>query len=309
MYRTIAVPLDGSEYAEGALAYAAALARRSGGTVDLLHVHRPYRPGEAQEALPIYRWELVAEFDDEMDEEAFRGERDAMAARAEALREAGIDVMVRVVRGIVGPAVIENAQVDGADSVVMATHGHGGLLHAWRGGVTGALIRNTHVPVLLVHPDGPLAPDEVQLGRALVALDGTPHGEAILEPIAALARAFGTELTLLHVAPMDDRPFDAVWPFPIGAMVAANARGYLERAAGLLPGDLPAPDLRVVRDRRPAKAILRAAEEGGFDLIAMATHGPGGLHHLFVGSVADQVVRGTTRPVLLMRPPSHHHAA
>ena len=53
---------------------------------------------------------------------------------------------------------------------------------------------------------------------------------------------------------------------------------------------------------RPAPAILRYAEEHAVDLIAVATHGQGGLPRLVVGSVADKVLRAATVPVLVVRP-------
>jgi len=53
-----------------------------------------------------------------------------------------------------------------------------------------------------------------------------------------------------------------------------------------------------------AEGILRAAAEGGFDLVAIATHGRGGVRRLVLGSVADKVIRGARLPVLSVRPPN-----
>jgi nucleotide-binding universal stress UspA family protein len=52
----------------------------------------------------------------------------------------------------------------------------------------------------------------------------------------------------------------------------------------------------------PAPAILLYAEEHAVDLIAVATHGRGGLPRLVLGSVADKVLRAATVPVLVVRP-------
>jgi nucleotide-binding universal stress UspA family protein len=54
--------------------------------------------------------------------------------------------------------------------------------------------------------------------------------------------------------------------------------------------------------QRPAEAILGDAEAQQVDLIALATHGRGGVSRLFLGSVADKVVRGATVPVLVYHP-------
>jgi nucleotide-binding universal stress UspA family protein len=56
-----------------------------------------------------------------------------------------------------------------------------------------------------------------------------------------------------------------------------------------------------VRSGAPAQEIVAAAREAGADLIAMSTHGRGGLGRLIFGSVAEAVLREAEIPVLLMR--------
>jgi nucleotide-binding universal stress UspA family protein len=51
-----------------------------------------------------------------------------------------------------------------------------------------------------------------------------------------------------------------------------------------------------------ATGVLKEAEAGGTDLIAIATHGRGGVTRAILGSVADKVIRGSNRPVLVYRP-------
>jgi nucleotide-binding universal stress UspA family protein len=54
-----------------------------------------------------------------------------------------------------------------------------------------------------------------------------------------------------------------------------------------------------------AWALQDAFRSSRFDVLAMTTHGAGGLRRLWMGSVADKVVRGATKPVLVLRPPKH----
>ena len=51
----------------------------------------------------------------------------------------------------------------------------------------------------------------------------------------------------------------------------------------------------------PAQVILDSAQNDNFDLIVMATHGRTGLTRLFLGSVAEKVIRHAPCPVLVMR--------
>ncbi len=57
-----------------------------------------------------------------------------------------------------------------------------------------------------------------------------------------------------------------------------------------------------VRTGKPADWINQLAEELDVDLIVMATHGRTGVARLFLGSVAEHVIRTSRRPVLTIRP-------
>jgi nucleotide-binding universal stress UspA family protein len=57
-----------------------------------------------------------------------------------------------------------------------------------------------------------------------------------------------------------------------------------------------------VRFGEAAEEIVAFAGEASVDLVAMATHGRSGLNHLLLGSIAEQVLRHLTIPVLLVRP-------
>jgi nucleotide-binding universal stress UspA family protein len=62
--------------------------------------------------------------------------------------------------------------------------------------------------------------------------------------------------------------------------------------------------IEVVRAGKAQTEILRFAKEEGIDLIVMATHGRTGLAHVFMGSVAERVVRTSRVPVLTVKPAS-----
>lgn len=78
-----------------------------------------------------------------------------------------------------------------------------------------------------------------------------------------------------------------------------EAQTYLDGVAVLLRKQGLRSRL-VVALGEAADAIARAAEESAVDVIAMTTHGRGGIERALFGSVADAVVRGSTRPVFLV---------
>jgi nucleotide-binding universal stress UspA family protein len=81
-----------------------------------------------------------------------------------------------------------------------------------------------------------------------------------------------------------------------------RAEEYLDQRAEQLRQRSLNAHTRVVSHRRPATAILDDASTHGVELIALATHGRGGLKRLLVGSVADKLLRGSTTAVLVYRP-------
>jgi nucleotide-binding universal stress UspA family protein len=82
----------------------------------------------------------------------------------------------------------------------------------------------------------------------------------------------------------------------------AEGRDFLRAAAQPLEARGFDVQADAVVDGNVSKAIINYARRYKFDLIAMATHGRGGLSDLVQGSVASAVVRSGVAPVLLTRP-------
>lgn len=311
MYRTILVPLDGSQFAEHALPVALALARRSGARLHLVSVSTP---------LTAAYLEGIYLGSDDLDAEVntrYRAYLDGMAVR---LREyINVPITDEVRHGEVAPALCQLASGGEYDLVVMATHGRGPLGRFWLGSVADEVIRHVTLPVLLVRPeDGEARLDEEpDLSRVVVPLDGTPLAEQILEPAIVLALGMpGAEIDLVRViGPVmpDVVPVDFFEPSSeieriqkeINALQEAvrhEAETYLAGVARRLEERGLRVRTHVVLEEKPAEAILHEATAEHAGLIALETHGRGGLSRLFRGSVADKVVRGAHVPVLVHRP-------
>jgi nucleotide-binding universal stress UspA family protein len=80
-----------------------------------------------------------------------------------------------------------------------------------------------------------------------------------------------------------------------------EAGEYLEKVAARLRSDGTKVQTRVAIEDQPGVAILANAK-APIDMIAIETHGRGGLARLLLGSVADKVIRGSTLPVLVAKP-------
>src|SRR5690349_11911497 len=163
--------------------------------------------------------------------------------------------------------------------------------------------------------------------KVLIALDGSAWSRQILTPIRRLLSPAAHELVLLRLAEpptgivsVPPRPISAGWIstmyenrrdleyslHPIyDSQQEGNERAALEMT--LLPDQqLLQRDgysvTSLVRFGDPAEEIADLARCAHVDIVAMATHGQTGLRHLLIDSVAEQVLRELTIPVLLIRP-------
>jgi nucleotide-binding universal stress UspA family protein len=143
--------------------------------------------------------------------------------------------------------------------------------------------------------------------QILVPLDGSQLAEKVLPHAVAVAKATGAEVTLVTVVQPafggPSKSYVETLPEVVAerkAAAHAEAMIYLERVQRDLQERGVAAHCDTIEDD-VAGAIIGYAEQKGFDLIAMATHGRSGLDRFIMGSVAEQVVRGTLKPVLLIR--------
>jgi nucleotide-binding universal stress UspA family protein len=150
--------------------------------------------------------------------------------------------------------------------------------------------------------------------KILVPLDGSELSASVLPHAEELARRFEAEIILLQavtpltqlVAQTAPTSLEAAAPAVSLELASeaydagkAAAREYLEQTAASLRGNQLKVRWETVEDQ-PGDAIL--AKAGDVDLIAMSTHGHGGLGRLVFGSVTDHVLRHSPVPLLVVRP-------
>lgn len=136
------------------------------------------------------------------------------------------------------------------------------------------------------------------LSRILVPLDGSPLAEAVLPQVIELATLRKAEIILLRVALA--HAILGTDPVEAQVRVVEDAQSYLAK----IETNLAAQGLAVksaVRYGHAADEILDHARIGGVEMIAMSTHGRGGVRRWVLGSVAETVVRHAPVPVLLVR--------
>ena len=296
--QTILVPLDGSPLAEQALPIAQAIAERARGQLKLVLVHEPHifmEPGPAYTKV-----ELAMQ----------KADREYLNSVTARVRERlGKSVSSAVIQGLPIAQTLATyiGELD-ADLVVMTTHGRGGIRRAWLGSVTDQLIRTAEVPILVVRPgeEGANKPG-LELREIMVALDGSPLAEAALEPAMQLARLWDAEVSLTQIV----RPIMLNSPhlaFPTGysdqvtGIRRDSAQDYLrDLAERLRENGVRSTGSAVIAGLVP-ETLITMADPKRVSLLAVATHGLGGLKRLVLGSTADKLVRGANVPTLVVGP-------
>jgi nucleotide-binding universal stress UspA family protein len=321
MFERLLVTDDGSPLAEAAIPHAALIARATSAGVVLLTVTQPPEEVLADFGPSVWRAHLdagsLAEVGlitpERLREEAARG----LAAPRAALEAAGVLSVTTLVReGSPGPAIVKVARDERCDLIVIASHGRSGFKRAVLGSVADHVVRHAAgVPVLVCRATTAAPPAAYRY--LLLPQDGSEHSRLAIAPAAALASATGAEVVLLRAIDSVARilamstpagyPMAPPIPVDLAEQVVAfqrqDAIGDLEAAAERL-GDAGAHVRSTeIIEGLPGPAIVEAAERLECDLIAMATHGRGGLGRALLGSVADFVARNTTlAPVLMVRP-------
>ena len=302
MFQRILVPVDGSTFGEHALPWAMSIARRAEARIELVHVH------ESISSLEVMEWgaETVQQAIQEGKDNA-RAYLDDLAERVRSI--APCEVEATFLEGRVGDALLEHAEHAKPDLIVLTTHGRGPLSRFWLGSVADELVRRATMPLLLIRPDEntPDLQGEPPLRRILIPLDGSSFAEQILEPAIALGSLTQAEYRLLRVVRLAVTTGPDPWfspPLHVPDVdLLDQARNYLKRVWERLQEERSVTvRAHAISAFNPAEVILDDAETRHVDLIALATHGRSGLARVFLGSVADKVVRGAKVPVLVQRP-------
>lgn len=297
MLKSIVVPLDGSRVAERAIPVAARLAKAHEALVHLVLAQQP-----TQGLAPFGEFgpPSVLVF-----EELDRQHSGYLERTANRLRKTGIRVKTLLADGAAGRVIVGAAKSARAGLVVMSTHGRGAIERLGLGSVCDYVIRHLETPVLVIPPAR--IPHGITGRRILVPLDLSPESWTVLEAIEDLL-GVTARLTLLHVIEPVTLAALPIMPFPgglDGALVQLQwdrARRQVEtleekaRRMGFRAAT------RLLTGVRASAAILDQLHEGGYDLLAMTTHGYGGFRRLLVGSVTNRVIRNARKPILVVRP-------
>ena len=155
MYKEILVPLDGSEVSASSLPAARQLANSLGARVHLLQVS-----SQTEEFAVLRGAEfgtMGSDYSQQVLDEVMTAQRDRIERYLDevgaGLASDGLTVVKAVEDGQAADKIVDYAEAAGIDLIIMSTHGRGGVRRFLVGSVTDKVIRSTHLPVLVIHPE------------------------------------------------------------------------------------------------------------------------------------------------------------
>ena len=140
--QTILVPLDFSDVSSRVVDYAVSMAKSFGGRVVLLHVAEPEPDFVGFDAGPQVVRTVTAH--------DIRTEHRQLEEYKHRLAESGVEVTAMHIQGPLTDKVLQQAEEQQADLIVMGSHGHGALYRLLVGSVTAGVVRGAKCPVLVV---------------------------------------------------------------------------------------------------------------------------------------------------------------
>jgi nucleotide-binding universal stress UspA family protein len=280
-YRKILVAIDGSESSRNALLQAFRLAVDEKCWITVTSVIPPYAGDLDLTGVQDVRASLARPHEDALREAARFAEQER--------------VLIKTVceEGEPWERIVDLADAENADVIVMGRHGIRRMARALIGSVTARVIGHSQRDVLVV-------PHEARIGwkKAVVGTDGSKFSKVAVDKAISFAQSYGGALAVISVVDVPTELY-AEAPAAVEDMIR-KAREYTAavrrkaEAAGV-------PIETFVGESDADAAILNLAKEQAVDVIVVGSHGRTGLRRLLMGSVTERVIGNATCPVLVVR--------
>ncbi len=289
MYSTILLPIDDGGDADGVIDRTLEFARRFDATVHVLSV---VETG----AEPVG---LDQQARDELRGRAEKRGRQATARVQERAAELDVETTRAVREGTPHELVLEYAEREGVDLIVMGTRTRDGP-SVGLGSTTERVVARADRPVIAVRLEGDTpAVDEISYDRVVIPTDGSDAAERAAERGLEFAETYGASVYVPYVVDttsydLEETSRSMVGLLKQGGQNAVEAVAEDARERGL---SVKTDVLRGV----PDEELLEYADGLEGDLIAMGTRGRGGATGDLLGSTTDRVLRRAHCPVLTVR--------
>ena len=292
----ILLALDGSHGAQIAHALAGCLPWPDPSHIDVVRVVEPLFDMFVMPAV-----EYDGSMEDLLGTAEVQRELDAVVAD---LATAACTVTTHVVVGRPATIIVEMAERLGSELIVMGSRGRGPIGSMVLGSVSAEVADHAPCPVLVARTPA--------CRHAMVALDGTPFTDRIVDTVAASPYLHDSQIDVMTVAPSSSPGAGVVLSGAYGMPITwyeesvEAARESLEQVASTAAERLRGSGFEatwMIHEGDPAATIIEVAQRTGVDLIVVGTHGRTGITRLLLGSVARNVLLHAHASVLVLREP------
>jgi nucleotide-binding universal stress UspA family protein len=282
MFSNILVAIDGSESSHHALRQTIPLARAEQSSIRVISVVPPYQGELRLVGVKQHVSDLLTD-----------PYRRALATAEDAARETGTRIYTTLEAGDPHEKIVEIAEAQGCDLIVVGVRGHNPAEELLMGSMTERVIGFSHTDVLVVPLGKNLATDNI-----LIAIDGSTESKRAVDLAFRFHRSYGSQLTILAVA--DVPPHIYGISAEVADEIIVKARKELEQVKIKSQEEDIIAEL-LLHEGDPSHVITDIARKRNSNLILMGSHGRSGLKRLLMGRVTERVIGRAPCPVLVAR--------
>ena len=272
--KKILVPTDFSKHAYYALKVAAQIARKNGGEILLLHMlELPHQAGDAIGSghdLPeimLFKNSAIDRLEDLMDDECLDG----------------LQVSEIIQFELAFDGILKVSEKNGIDLIVMGSHGASGFKEMFIGSNAEKVVRHSVAPVLIIKKEV----GEFNVNKFVFASDFSDEIKKPFAKVVEFANKFDAELELAMInTPSSFKPTHVAEKIMKNFVSDFTINKYT---------------LNIYNDVNVETGILHFADHIDSDLIGVCTHGRKGLSHFFNGSISEDLVNHSLRPVVTFK--------
>jgi nucleotide-binding universal stress UspA family protein len=272
--KKILVPTDFSTHAHHALKVASQIARKHGGEIILLHMlELPHQAGDAIGSghdLPeimLFKNSAINKLEDLMDDDSLDGLKVSEIIQFELAFD----------------GILKVSEKNDIDLIVMGSHGASGFKEMFIGSNAEKVVRNSEVPVLIIKKDA----GEFNVSKFVFASDFSDEIKKPFAKVVDFANKFGAELELAMInTPSSFKPTHIATDIMTKFVSNFSINNY---------------SINIYNDVNVENGILNFANFINADLIGVSTHGRKGIAHFFNGSISEDLVNHSLRPVVTFK--------
>lgn len=272
--KKILVPTDFSNHAHYALKVASQIARKNGGEIILLHMlELPHQAGDAIGSghdLPeimLFKNAAINRLEDLMDDECLDGLKVSEIIQFELAFD----------------GILKVSEKNDIDLIVMGSHGASGFKEMFIGSNAEKVVRNSVAPVLIIKKEV----EEFNVSKFVFASDFTDEIKKPFAKVVEFANKFGAELELAMInTPSTFKPTHVSKEIMKNFVSNFTINKYT---------------INIYNDVNVENGILHFADHIDADLIGVSTHGRKGISHFFNGSISEDLVNHSLRPVVTFK--------